>query len=383
LTKKGAILLQTLKIIGLFSLLIIVAWLFNGCGDVTDTSTASFVGLSISPASVSVKVGSTQEFTAVAVYSDGSESSVIPTWSVSGEIGSVIRVGYTGLFTATLEGSGLISAAYSTGVAWATLEVTASTEPDVLDTITLSPANVLARVEASQIFTATGLGASLETISISPTWEITGDAIGNLTTSGRVATLEITAEGSATISCVSGEVIGYSYVTIEGFVLEITAEADTFVDETNPTVIYYSDTSLKAGYVSVTDRYYESYFRFPLTLIPAGASIESATLGLYASSVGSYDLQLKALTSDFSATTNWSTKPSIGSYLLSSSFSADSYNSLSGDALTSLVRDWLSGATPNYGLALLQEGGVDGVVVNVSVENVSNPSMLRLEYTIE
>lgn len=357
-----------------------------GCGEeASETGGKTITLLGISPSSASLEVGQQQVFYATATYSDGSSSTPSASWSVTGGIGSITVIGFNALFTATATGSGTVVAGYSGKSAVSTVTVTAESggtgEAGVLQTINVSPAAKVMRVGDSETFTAAGLDGSGEAMSISPGWTLSGDAVGVLSSSGAVATLEAGAEGTATINCTSGEVTGYAYVTVEGYAIEITVESDTYVDEANPADTHGSDTSLKAGYVSATDRYYETYLKFPLDRIPGGASVESAVLRVYPSSAGSSALQLKKLDAAFSDSTTWESRPALGSLVAAGVYTAGDYNNVSDDRLTRLVRDWKSGASTNYGLAIVQEGTENGTAVFLSLDNGSNYPLLRIEYT--
>jgi hypothetical protein len=352
-----------------------------GCGEeAAETGEKTITLLSISPSSASLKVGQSVTFSCTANYSDGSSASVKPTWTLSGAIGAITTIGYNCSFSASQEGFGSVNAAYGGLSASAAITVSVEVAPG-LATIEVSPAAYTGRVSGSVVFSAAGKTASAETMTIVPVWALSGDPVGVLSASGTTATLEITAEGHATIACTSGEVVGYAYVTIEGFVVEITVEADTYVDEADPGATHGSDFSLMAGYVSLTGKHYETYLRFPLTLIPAGASIEAAVLRLYPSSAGSATLQLKRLDSAFSNATTWATKPTVGIFLLAGTFSPLVYNELGGDPLLTLVREWFAGTRDNRGVAIVQEITTDGTVVILSLENGSNFPLLRIEYT--
>lgn len=361
-----------------------LAFFVSGCGDQTTNPDAkTLTSLTVSPTSATVYVGNRVFFTALAAYSDGSSKFIVPTWSVSSEIGAIVSVGLSGMFTASAEGAGTVTAVYESKTSFAALTVTRSTTADVnrLTTIEVSPATVDMPVNSYQVFSATGLTASGEPVAIAPAWLISGDAIGVFTAVGQMATLEAKAVGTAVISCLSGEVIGQSYVTVEGYLLEITVEADIYVDEGNPTVTYEGETALKAGYLSSTPaRYYETYLRFSLAAIPAGLTIESASLLLYATSAGTPALQLYNLGGAFSGTTTWATKPTVSTYLLASAFTAGQYNELSSDPLLAAVRTWYSAPAVNFGFALRQDGGENGVVGMLSKENPTNKPTLSLVY---
>lgn len=368
----------------LIFVLLLGVWGWYGCGDLPEEEAEAgktLSSISVSPDSATLEIGGTQAFTVAAHYSNGTISLPTASWSVSGGIGTITSSGSSATFTATAEGSGTVEASYDGKSDTASVTVSAAIGPGGLVTIEVFPASVSLRVGGSETFTASGVDSSGEAIDISPDWQLSGDAIGVLSSAGLVATLEVDAEGTATVTAVSGAVSGLATVTVEGFVAEITVEADTYVDEDNAASSYGSDTSLKAGYVSGTAKHFEAYLRFSLTSIPSGANIESAVLMVYPSSAGSSALQLKALAGSFDNSTTWNAKPAIGSFIASGVYTSGDYNNISDEDLTSLVGDWVSGAATNYGLAILQEGTDDGTIVILSLENGSNPPMLRVEYT--
>lgn len=363
----------------LFLLVLVLPLFVYSCGDSTSESTKTIVGISVLPAAATVEVGASQTFTAYVDYSDGTTGTVVATWSLSGEVGTVIRVGYSGLFVASAEGSGTVSAAYDSHTGTAAITVSGSTTNEVA-TIEVTPADAEMRVGDTQTFYATGTNISGESVDIAPAWSLNGDSIGILSYSGTYATLEVSAEGTASVLCISGEVTGEAVVTVEGFVITITVETDTYVDKANPSVSYGDAVSLKAGYVDSSEQY-ETYLYFPLDDIPAGASIESATIKVYPSSAGDSTLQLKKLTSAFTGTTTWGARPTVSTYLLGKSFSSGSYNSINSNELNDLVAAWLTGTTTNYGVAIVQEGTATGTVVILSLQNGANYPIMEVQYT--
>ncbi|MBN2058317.1 MAG: Ig-like domain-containing protein [Candidatus Saganbacteria bacterium] len=364
----------------LLSCLVTFSVVLYSCGESSEDSTKTLTGINVQPGSATLEVGGSQTFTAYADYSDGSTGAVVATWSVSGEVGTVLRVGYSGLFTASAEGSGTVNAAYS-GLSGAAAVTVRGSTAESLASIYIMPDSVNLRVNQSQVFNSVGYSGSGEAMAISPVWSLSGDSIGSLSYSGTTATLEISAQGTATIFCASGEVSGEAIVTIEGYVVEITVETDTYVEMNDPGSYHGSDTSLKAGYVSLSGDQFETYLYFDISTLPSGASVESATLMIYPSSTGSSILQLKKLTSPFTGTTTWGARPSVGEYLTGQDFDSGEYNNLRSDELNDLVADWLTGTATNYGLAILQEGTEDGTVVILSLENGVNYPVLEIQYS--
>jgi len=95
--------------------------LLAGCGDIT----SSLGGLSLSPASVTVGVRQSQAFTAVFQSSSGTLSQASPTWSVSGNIGTISVS--TGLYVAgSTAGTGYVIATAGTVTGQAAVTVTAN-----------------------------------------------------------------------------------------------------------------------------------------------------------------------------------------------------------------------------------------------------------------
>jgi len=372
--------LKNLSPILIVLLLAVGSFVLYSCGESTDDSTKTVSSIDVQPASATVEVGGTQTFTAYANYSDGSVGGVIATWTVASTLGSVVQIGYSGLFTASAEGTGTVEATYSEVVGSASVTVTISSS-ESLTTIEVSPSETSLKVGEISVFTASGTSGSGESMSIEPTWTLTGESIGSFTSDGTTASIEANAEGTAYFTCTSGEVSGTSIVTVEGFFVTITVESDTYVDEANPSDSFGSATSLKAGYVDSTAKYYETYLKFPLSSLPSSASLESVILKVYPSSAGESSLQVKQLDGAFTDSTTWGAKPAVGTYLNSGVYTSGSYNSVSSDELTDLVSKWLTGEATNNGIALVQEGTENGTIVILSLENGTNFPILEIEYT--
>lgn len=355
----------------------------SGCGDQSSDTTGGKTpsSLAISPTTAIVKVGAKQIFSATATYTDGTSGPVISTWSVSGSIGSIVSAGYSGIFTATQVGTGSVAATFQTVSASVPVTVEAAVSPSVLTTIVVSPASLQARVGVFQTFTAAGTNASGESLTISPAWTMTGEAIGNFSYNGTMATLEALAEGTATITCSSLEVSGSATVVIAGHTQVITVESDTYVDEANPGTSYEADIMLKAGYMtSAPSIHYETYLRFSLASLPAGAVIETATLNLYSITAGTSSLQMYKLAGAFSAATTWSSRPASGAFIMSNIFNGGQMNSISSTELLTAVQGWLATPADNYGLLIRQDGAENGVAVLNSKENGTQPPTLVIEY---
>jgi hypothetical protein len=374
-----------MKKIALAVILIGAAYFIYACGDVQNSVNGKVVsGLAVSPTSAALTTGSNEAFYANATFTDGSTGPVEPTWSVTNKLGTIISVGYAGILMATNGGTGEMIAAAGglTAVATVTVTVGPTPEPGGLASIEVSPPTLDMPVGGLQTFTATGRTAAGESVIISPSWSISGAAVGSFESSGVTATLEATAVGHAVISCISGGISTTVPVTIEGAIVSITVEADTYVDELTPTTPHEGETLLKVGYLTASPgQHFETYLRFSLASLPAGIiSIEAVQLEVFPSSADSPSFQLFVLNSAFSATTDWTTRPVYGTFIQSTTFTTSQYSSITSSALLNAVRAWYANPASNFGLAIKQDGGSNGTVTLLSKENGTNQPILGIVY---
>ena len=104
-----------------------------------------------------------------------------------------------------------------------------------------------------------------------------------------------------------------------------------------------------------------SFVQFDLSTLPSGTAINKATLRLYVDSVsssGSFDVdQVSSAWAE--ETLNYSNQPPLGASatgLHPVSIDSSNLNQFVVIDITSLVQDWVSGLTPNYGVALVLQG---------------------------
>ena len=363
------------------AIILLFATIFSGCGDST-VNNGSISSLTITPTSGTVRVGSSLAFTVAANFTDGTSAQVIPSWALTNNLGTMTSVGYTGLFKAAATGTETITASYSGQSVAAKVAISEALPPtSELAAISISPSSPTARVNTIITFSAYGTTSSGEGLAFTPTWSLTGASIGNLIPNGTTATLETKSQGTAVVHCTSGEIVGLSTVTVSGYAVEITVETDSYVDSSAPAASFESATSLSCGFSSTLATNYETYLRFSLASLPSNITIQSATIKVYAVSVGTPALQTYLLSSGFSSSTSWSTKPTVSTYLLASTFASEQFNSLSSDTLLTAVKGWYATPATNYGIAIKQGSASDGVAVILSRENGANPPVLSLEYT--
>ncbi len=120
--------------------------------DPLTVSPAILVSISVSPHSPSVPKGKTQQFTAVANFSDGTQKAITDsaTWSVAPT--GIATVSSTGLVTAQAEGTATVTAASDSVHASESLTVSSP----ILVSIAVAPANSSIMLGTTKQLTATG-----------------------------------------------------------------------------------------------------------------------------------------------------------------------------------------------------------------------------------
>ncbi len=189
---------------------------------ITVSPRPTLTSISVSPASASVAVNSTQQFTATGKDQFGNAMVPQPsfTWTVSG--GGTISS--SGLFTAGSTAGGPYTVTAASGGMSGTASVTVTSVP-VLTSISVSPASASVAANGTQQFTATGKDQFGNVMSPQPsfTWTVSGG--GTINSSG-LFTAGSTAGGPYTVTAASGGVSGTASVTV--------TSASTFtIGETN------------------------------------------------------------------------------------------------------------------------------------------------------
>ena len=143
--------------------------------------------------------------------------------------------------------------------------------------------------------------------------------------------------------------------------VELSPKQDATVLQGAPTVNFGSTTDMWVGYDHCEGpeglKISRSLVRFDLTSIPAGASIEDATL--YLRLVNSCDIGERThtatvyrTTSDWSSSSvTWNSRPGYGEAYGSASIPSRTYTWYSFD-VTNLVSGWVGGSFPNYGMTI-------------------------------
>jgi uncharacterized protein YjdB len=181
-------------------------------GSFTDTTIltvvpAHLVSISVSPAVQSIALGTTQQFTAVGSFDDGSTQLLTSlTWSSSSNTASIDSTGFA---TSTATGTATITATSGSVSGTASLTVTGAT----LVSLAVTPANSSMAVGTTKQFTATG------TFSDSTTQDVTGSALWS-SSNGAAATINVqglassVATGSTTVTGTVGFITGSTGLTV-------------------------------------------------------------------------------------------------------------------------------------------------------------------------
>ncbi|MFZ0279785.1 MAG: Ig-like domain-containing protein [Candidatus Sulfotelmatobacter sp.] len=171
---------------------------------------AVLVSINVSPQSPSVPKGETQQFTAVANFSDGSQKAITDsaTWSVAPT--GIATVSSTGLITAQAEGSATVTAE-SASVHGSDLLTVSS---PVLVSISVTPANSSIMLGTTEQLTATGTfdDGSTQNLTNSATWSSANSSMVSIGPAGLAAANSV---GSTSISATSGARTGSAALTVE------------------------------------------------------------------------------------------------------------------------------------------------------------------------
>ncbi|MBP8863011.1 MAG: DNRLRE domain-containing protein [Anaerolineae bacterium] len=154
------------------------------------------------------------------------------------------------------------------------------------------------------------------------------------------------------------EPVACSAVTSDGgtaFRSTLLATKDSYVTDKAGDTNYGTATNLNVGLSSLLGTYtYRTFAAFNLSSLPADAVILTATLELYRTSAGDFNIAAQALTQEWHETTvTWNAQPT-----------ATTANEATGAAagdwyhwdVTQIVKNWYNGAWTNYGLRLVPSG---------------------------
>ena len=175
----------------------------------------SLVSIAVSPRDPAIPEGSTEQFTATGMYSDGSTQNLTDMTSWISSNSAVAAVSSTGLVSGVGTGSSTIQAASGSVTGLAALTVT----PAVLSSIAVSPANASIAKGRTQQFTATGMysDGSSQNVTNSVTWTSSNPAIAAISSAGMASGMAI---GNSTIQAALGSATGSAILTVTSALLD-------------------------------------------------------------------------------------------------------------------------------------------------------------------
>jgi len=209
-------------------LLIGGAALISACGYSTSSNsfggtggggtTATITSISVEPMNATLPRGLTRQFTATAIYSDGSKLDVTATAAWTSSAASTAMVNTSGVVTGLNLGAATITATLDTVSGSTTLTVTAAT----LVSIDVTPASPQIAAGAPQQFTATGIYTdySTQNITTAVSWTSANTTVATISNAAGSAGLATGVRGgtSSIIATLNG-VSGSTVLTVSGALL--------------------------------------------------------------------------------------------------------------------------------------------------------------------
>jgi uncharacterized protein YjdB len=186
----------------------VTATLSGVSGTATLTVTAlvkTLVSIAVTPATVSVAAGATQQFAATATYSDGSTATITSTATWTSSSTATATISSAGLATAVAAGSTTVTATQSGISGTAALTVTAVTK--TVKSIAVTPGTASFAMGATEQFTATATytDGSTANITSSATWTIANTEVATISSSGLASAV---ASGATSVMAAQGGVSG-------------------------------------------------------------------------------------------------------------------------------------------------------------------------------
>jgi len=175
----------------------------------------ALVSIAVSPASVTIASGLTQQFTATGTYTDQSTQDLTSTATWSSSNTTIATIVPSGLAFSIGQGVTVITATQSGVSGSASLTVT----PPALVTIAVSPANVTIALGVTQQFTATGTytNQSTQNLTSTATWSSSNTTIATIAPGGLATSV---AQGTTNITATVNSIAGAASLTVGAIVLE-------------------------------------------------------------------------------------------------------------------------------------------------------------------
>lgn len=185
------------------ALIVVLIACLVGCGTATSSNQAATVSsITLSPTSLSLTPGQSQQVTATANYSNGTSASITSALTWSSGTSSIATVGNgstAGVVTGVAQGTATITATYSPNGVSATLSVTVNAGSSTLSSISITPSQSTIAISTSEQLTATG-SFSTGTANITDSVNWTSSNPDAITVNASTGVVQAVALGNAVIT---------------------------------------------------------------------------------------------------------------------------------------------------------------------------------------
>ena len=184
----------------------------------------TLTAIAITPGTANILAKATQQFTAIATYSDNSTANVTTTVAWTTSNASVATINSAGLATGVASGSATVTGTLSGVSGSANLAVTVPAA--TLASIAVTPATATIAAKATQQFAATGTYSDGSTANITSTvsWTTSSAAVATVSASGLATGV---AAGSATVTASLSGVTGTATLTVTPILTSISVSPAT------------------------------------------------------------------------------------------------------------------------------------------------------------
>jgi 6-phosphogluconolactonase (cycloisomerase 2 family) len=194
----------------------------GGGGSSSTTTPPSLVSISVNPASPTLALGVTQQFSALGTYSDGSTKAVATaTWSSSNP--NVATIAGTGLLSSLAQGNITINAAVGSIAGTAAVTI----GPPILMSISVSPSSAIVDLGSnshSQLRAIATYTNGSTDVSTSATWSVVNNYVASVDSSG---TLTGHKSGHTSVIAAFNNLSGSAEVTVQAPPRHLYVTSDT------------------------------------------------------------------------------------------------------------------------------------------------------------
>jgi uncharacterized protein YjdB len=201
-----------------FSWMLILALLLGACGGGGgggdgDDSEATLVRVEISPAIISVAIGTTQQLTATAVYSDGTTQNVTSTANWAHENAAIASVGNAGAIKGLLRGNLAGGTSVSATFQGVSVSAAVTVTPATPVSLAVTPTNPFIPDGGTRPLTATMFfsDGTQQDVTDSATWSSARPAVATVSSTGLVTAID---PGSSVITATAMSLTQTATVTV-------------------------------------------------------------------------------------------------------------------------------------------------------------------------